>query len=70
MFGWLKRLFAGRGGSGGGGGADHRRLLRLARGDAERAERMIAAELRRNPDLTRAQATRNAAERLEYELSR
>jgi hypothetical protein len=67
MFGWLKRWF---GGGGGAGGADHRRLMRLARGDAARTERLIAAELRRNPALTRAQAIREAAERLEYELSR
>jgi hypothetical protein len=67
MFGWLKRLF---GGGRAGGGADHRRLLLLARGDAARTERLIAAELRRNPALTRAEATREAAERLEYELSR
>ena len=69
MFGWLKRLFGG-GGGGGGGGAEWRRLVRLARGDAERAERLVAAELRRNPDRTRAQAIRDAAERLEYEMSR
>lgn len=67
MFDWLFRLF--RKGEGD-GGAEHRRLVRLARGDRERAERMIAAELRRNPDLTRAQAIRHAADRLEYELSR
>jgi hypothetical protein len=68
MFGWLFRLFGKTGG--GDGGADHRRLVRLARGDRERAERMIAAELRRNPGLTRAQAIRSAADRMEYELSR
>lgn len=69
MFGWLKRLFGG-GGRSGRDGAEWRRLVRLARGDTERAERMVAAELRRNPDLTRAQAIRDAAERVEYELSR
>jgi hypothetical protein len=72
MFGWLRKLFGGGGGGGarGGGGADHRRLLQLARGDAARAERLIAAELKRDPSLTRAQAIRSAAERLDYELSR
>jgi hypothetical protein len=68
MFGWLKRLFGG--GGPGGGGADLRRLVQLARGDAARAERLIAAELKRDPTLTRGQAIRSAAERLDYELSR
>jgi hypothetical protein len=67
VLGWLKRLFAGGRDD---GGADFRRLLNLARGDRERAERMIAAELRRSPELGRAQAIRRAADRLEYERSR
>ena len=74
MFGWLRRWFGGGGGGGGGGagrdGAEWRRLLRLARGDAERAERLVAAELRRNPALSRKEAIRTAADRLEYEMSR
>ena len=69
MFDWLKRLFGG-GGGGGTGGAEYRRLVRLARGDAARAERLIAAEMKRDPTLTRAEAARSAAERLDYELSR
>ena len=67
MFGWLKRLF---GGGGGGSGAEYRRLVRLARGDTARAERLIAAEMKRDPTLDRAQATKSAAERLDYEMSR
>lgn len=69
MFGWLKRLFGDDGGSGG-GGAELRRLVQMARGDVDRAERLIAVELRKDPDLTRAQAIRSAIDRLEYELSR
>ena len=67
MLGWLKKLF---GGGGGRGSADLRLLVELARGDAARAERLIAAELKRDPTLTRDQAIRSAAERLDYELSR
>ena len=65
MFGWLKRLF------GGGGGSDgYRRLMRASNGDAARAERLIAYELKRDPLLTREAAIRSALDRLEYERSR
>ena len=62
MFDWFKRLFR--------PGGDDRRLLRLAQGDPARVERLIAFELKRDPSLTRAQAIRSAADRLEYERSR
>jgi hypothetical protein len=68
---WLRRLFGGRGGEGaGGGGAEMRRLVHLARGDRERAERLIAFELKREPSLSRAEAITKATERLDYEMSR
>ena len=64
--GWLRSLFGGRGGD----GAGMRRLVSLARGDRERAERLIAFELKREPSLSRAEAIRKATERLDYEMSR
>ena len=65
MFGWLKRLF------GGGGGSDGwRRLLRASNGDSARAERLVAYELKRDPTLSREAAIRSALDRLEYERSR
>lgn len=68
MFGWLKRLV--QGGRRADGGAEHRRLVQLARGDMARVERLVAVEMRKDPALSRAQAIRNAVDRLEYELSR
>ena len=68
MFGWLKKLFGG--GGGGGGGGDYGRLVRLARGDAQRADRLIDYELKRDPSLSRAEAVRSAIERLEYDRTR
>jgi hypothetical protein len=62
MLNWLAKLF---------GRTDYRqRLLQLAQGNEMRVERLIAFELKRNPTLSREQATRNAAERLTYERSR
>jgi len=66
---WLRGLFGG-GGGGLGDGAEFRQLVRLARGDRERAERLIAVELRKDPTLSRAEAIRRAAERLDYDMSR
>jgi hypothetical protein len=67
VFDWLKKLF---GGGGGGGGGDYRRLVSLARGDAGRADRLIAYEQKRDPSLSRGEAIRSAVERLEYDRSR
>ena len=63
MFGWLRRLF-------GGGGDSYVRLLSASNGDAARAERLIAYELKRDPLLSREAACRSALDRLEYERSR
>ena len=65
MFGWLKQLFGG-----GGGGGDLRRLVALARGDAERAERLIDYEINRDPTLSRDEAIKSAIDRLEYDRTR
>ena len=66
---WLRRLFGGSDG-GGGYGNEFTQLVRLARGDRERAERLVAMEMRKDPSLSRADAIRRAAERLDYEMSR
>ncbi len=64
MFNWLKTLF------GGGGGGDFRRLVLLARGDHDRAERLVEYENKRDPSLSRAEAIRSAIDRLEYDRTR
>ena len=69
MFEWLKRLIGG-GGKGGVGGGDYGRLVRLARGDSERADRLIDYELKRDPSLSRAGAIQSAIDRLEYDRTR
>jgi len=43
---------------------DYRRLVRLAGGDPELAERLIGLELKRAPTLTRHHAIRDAIQRL------
>jgi len=63
MFGWLRRWFSG-------GGDSYGRLLSASNGDAARAERLIAYELKRDPLLSREAACRSALGRLEYERSR
>lgn len=68
MFDWLRRLFGA--GGGGGGSTEYRRLVALARGDSGRAERLIDYELKREPNLSRAEAVRSAIERLEYDRTR
>lgn len=43
---------------------DFARLVSRLRGDHEMAERLVANELKRDPTLTRAQAVRDATQRL------
>lgn len=69
LWSWLRGLFGASDG-GGGYGDEFKQLVRLARGDRERAERLVAMEQRKDPTLSRAEAIRRAAERLDYEMSR
>jgi len=59
---WLKRLLGSR--------SQFNRLVSLVRGDEAAAERLIAFELKRQPGLSRDQATRRAIDRLVHERLR
>lgn len=67
MFRWLRSLFAPRAPR---MSREYRHLLNRVFGDAAAAERLIAYEVKRSPELTRDQAIHKALDRLEYERSR
>jgi hypothetical protein len=67
MFRWLRSLFAPRAPR---RSREYRLLLNRVFGDEAAAERLIAYEMKRSPDLGREQAVHKALDRLEYERSR